>query len=40
MATKKTTPSSRPTGRPKPLVPKAGFTKSRRRYPDGGKVSK
>ena len=40
MATKKSTTTSKPSGRPKPLVPKAGVTKSRRRYPDGGKVSK
>lgn len=28
----------RATGRPKPLVPKAGFTKSKRRYGKGGKL--
>jgi len=40
MATKKSTTTTKSTGRAKPLVPKAGFTKTRRRYPDGGKVSK
>lgn len=35
------TSSNKTTGRPKPLVPKAGYTPgSRRRYPNGGKVSK
>lgn len=28
----------RATGRPKPLTPKAGFTKSKRRYGKGGKI--
>lgn len=28
------------TGRAKPAVPKAGVTKKRRRYEDGGKVAK
>ena len=28
------------TGRPKPVVPKAGVTRNRRRYEDGGKVKK
>jgi hypothetical protein len=28
------------TGRAKPAVPKAGVTKSRRRYSNGGKLSK
>jgi hypothetical protein len=28
------------SGRAKPAVPKAGVTKSKRRYGDGGKVSK
>ena len=28
------------TGRAKPAVPKAGVTKSKRRYGEGGKVSK
>ena len=40
MATKSTKAQTKSTGRPKPLVPKAGVTKTRRRYPDGGKVSK
>lgn len=30
--------ANRKTGRPKPLTPKAGFTKSRRRYDKGGKI--
>ena len=28
------------TGRPKPLTPKAGFTKTKRRYGCGGKLDK
>lgn len=28
------------TGRPKPMVPKAGFTKTKRRYSCGGKIKK
>ena len=28
------------TGRAKPVVPKAGFTKTKRRYGCGGKMSK
>lgn len=28
------------TGRPKPLTPKAGFTKTKRRYECGGKLNK
>lgn len=28
------------SGRAKPLVPKAGFTKTRRRYGHGGKICK
>jgi len=43
MATKKTTttPSTtRGNNRSRPNIAKAGFTKTRRRYPDGGKVSK
>lgn len=28
------------SGRPKPLVPKAGFTKTKRRYSEGGKLKK
>lgn len=27
-------------GRPKPVVPKAGVTRTRRRYDEGGKVKK
>lgn len=30
--------SGGPTGRAKPVVPKAGFTKARRRYGCGGKL--
>lgn len=40
MATKLSKTQTKSTGRPKPLVPKTGFTKTRRRYPDGGKVNK
>lgn len=28
------------TGRPKPMAPRAGMTQSKRRYDEGGKVSK
>lgn len=30
---------SKKTGRAKPLIPKAGVTKTRRRYDNGGKLS-
>ena len=44
MTTKKTTTATpnttRGNNRSRPNVAKAGFTKTRRRYPDGGKVSK
>ena len=43
MATKKSTatPSTtRGNNRSKPNIAKAGFTKTRRRYPNGGKVPK
>lgn len=30
---------SKKTGRAKPLIPKAGVTKTRRRYGNGGKLS-
>lgn len=30
--------SNKATGRPKPLTPKAGFTKAKRRYSCGGKL--
>ena len=41
MATKKTgNKNSNPTGRPKPLTPKAGFTRTKRRYGCGGKLKK
>lgn len=40
MATKSNKAQTKSTGRPKPLIAKAGFTKTRRRYPDGGKVTK
>lgn len=36
MATKKI----KKPGRPKPVTPKAGFTKQRRRYCYGGKIKK
>lgn len=29
---------TRKTGRPKPMVPKAGITRTHRRYGDGGKT--
>lgn len=32
--------NSRKTGRPKPLTPKAGVTKTHRRYKCGGKLKK
>lgn len=35
---KKGNQSSKPTGRPKPMTSKAGFTKSKRRYGCGGKL--
>lgn len=28
------------TGRPKPMTPKAGYTKTKRRYGCGGKIKK
>lgn len=31
---------ARKIGRPKPMTPKAGFTKTKRRYASGGKVKK
>lgn len=31
---------ARKTGRPKPMTPKAGFTKTKRRYACGGTVKK
>lgn len=42
----KSNKSSKPTSksvnrnRPNPLTPKAGYTQTRRRYGDGGKISK
>ena len=33
------TANNKPNGRPKPMVPKAGYTQSRRRYGSGGKAS-
>lgn len=30
--------ATRKTGRPKPMIPKAGVTRTHRRYCDGGKV--
>ena len=32
--------STRPYSRPKPLTPKAGYTQTRRRYGEGGKINK
>lgn len=40
MATNKTTNTTKAGRRAKPLVPKAGYTTNRRRYPNGGKVTK
>ena len=34
------TQTSKNTGRPKPLMAKAGYTKTKRRYACGGKLSK
>ena len=40
MAKRSNNKSSKSTGRPKPMTPKAGFTKTKRRYGCGGKLSK
>lgn len=40
MAKRSSKSSSKSTGRPKPMTPKAGFTKTKRRYDCGGKLSK
>lgn len=37
---KKKKPQTKGSGRPKPLTPKTGFTKSKRRYDNGGKIKK
>lgn len=34
------TQTSKKTGRAKPVVPKAGYTKTKRRYACGGKLKK
>jgi hypothetical protein len=36
----KSKPSAKSTGRAKPLVPKAGVTRTHRRYKCGGKLKK
>ena len=40
MAKRSNNKSSKSTGRPKPMTPTAGFTKTKRRYGCGGKLSK
>lgn len=34
----KSSSNARSTGRPRPMVPKAGYTQTRRRYGEGGKA--
>ncbi len=34
----KSSSNARSTGRPRPMVPKAGYTQTRRRYGEGGKT--
>lgn len=40
MSKRKGNQGNKSTGRPKPMTPKAGFTKTKRRYDCGGKLSK
>ena len=37
-STSKSSSSTKTSNRPKPMIPKAGYTQTRRRYGEGGKA--